>query len=186
MGVALKPKLQELTQNLDQVLHTNDWTLEVMRWPIALDSGLSQLKPLADKSLIRLISVDLPKWEVSPVQVLHRGYIFQLPSIWDTPRSLTTIFLETIDKPVFKLLEAWREVVAQTSWAGSSSDDYQTSSIKADLRIIMYNRQQNPVLEYNIYGVFPINVDFGQLVGDKGADIFRINVTWSYDYYFAK
>lgn len=182
----MKPKLQELTQNLDQVLHTNDWILEIIRWPRAFSSELSQLLPLGQKSLIRLISIDLPKWEVAPIQVLHRGYIFQLPSIWDTPRSLTTLFLETMDKPVFKLLEAWREIVAQTSWAGSSDKDFKISNIKADLKITLYNRQQNPVLEYKLYGVFPTSVDFGQLVGDKGADIFRINVTWSYDYYFAK
>lgn len=180
----MKPLLLKVVIKLDSIIHTNDWELSFLRLPAFLRDDRDLFRTLSESFTLRVLNLDLPKWEAQPIQLVHRGHVFQLPGLWDTPRTMSMALLETSDTPVHRLLEMWRAAVASVNWPGSSSPDYQVSSVKADISLRLLSRMQLPTLGFNIYGVFPTGVDYGQVTGDKGAPYLQIQVTFSYDYFY--
>lgn len=179
---ALKPDLRNLAK-LNRVLHRNDWDITWLKYPSFGTSLDGEFEEISKSVSLRVLDIDLPRYDVQISQIQHRGLTIQNPQIIDFQRTISITFLEQEDALVSRWIDLWREGIAQIRFPVASQRSFSLRDLKANLKISLLDRSlKRRALTYFVYGLWPQSVDPGQLSGEKGADIVRINVVFSYDY----
>jgi len=175
------PKLDfNSIRKIGDPVHMNKWTFEMIRVPDAVVS-ISGITP-GDLIDPYVVSLDLPRLQVSTIEVVHRGVAVNIPSFVDFDKQVSVTFIETSSKRVVKLFESWRSMCSKLSLPVGFSDSF--NSLKGSFKVTLLSRQLKPLFSVVFEGVFVVSLDLGQAVGDKGSDIARPNVTFSYDYFY--
>jgi len=174
-----KPLLNQLVQ-LDSVFHLNDWNINFTRLPSGFATGT-----LPQNLNIRAYTVDLPRWNVNPIQIDIRGHRFFIPGDKEFDSTITLQLHETTDAVVLEFFRAWAEAIYATNTGAKGNPAW--TQLKGDIQMVLLDRQLNPKWEYMVYGVWVQSIDLGgQLTGDKGADIVRPTATLNFDWFTNK
>lgn len=163
-------------------VHSNKWTFELIRVPEAVTS-LSKISP-GDLLNPQTVSLDLPRPQVSTIEVVHRGVSINVPGHVDFEKQVSVSFIETSSKKIIKLFEAWRSMASKISLPVGYTPTGNVNSLKGSFKVTVLNRKLKPLFSVFFEGVFVVSLDLGQVVGDKGADIIRPTITFSYDYFY--
>jgi len=127
--------------------------------------------------------LDLPVMRVSPIELTHRGLSINIPGSVEFDKQVNITFLESGPK-ILKFFDAWRAMVGKISLPLSYSQDGSLDSIKGSYSVSLLKRNLSTAFTIVFEGVFPLSIELGQAVGDKGADILRPVVSFSYDYFY--
>lgn len=150
------------------------------RWNLELSSPPSAIAaPPTEDLNLRCETTELPKMSNQSIPINIRGHRIKQPGIGEYTGTLTLTFTETVNNTIKTFLKNWREAIWSTEtgvWLGD------INSLKAEIKIIQLNSQDNGVWEYLLVGCYLEDYDLGQLTGD-GSDIQRPSMTVSYDYY---
>jgi hypothetical protein len=163
-------------------VHSNKWTFELIRVPEAVSSSSSVVP--GDILDPQVVSLDLPRIQVSTIEVVHRGVSVNVPSHVDFDKQIAVTFIETSSKKIIKFFESWRSMVSKISIPVGYTPTGNINTLKGSFKVTMLNRQLEPLFSVFFEGVFVVSLDLGQAIGDKGADIVRPTITFSYDYFY--
>lgn len=169
-------------RRLGNPIHANDWRLEFTRIPDPVQRiGGVRLGDFVDPFAV---SLDLPRMQVQPFELVHRGLSINIPSPLDFEKQISVTFLELENKPILRMFEVWRAMVSKITMPFSYSGDGTFENLKGAMRLTMLSRKGERIFEVNLEGVFVISLDLGQASEAKGADIIRPVVGFSYDYFY--
>lgn len=169
-------------RKLGNPIHANDWRLEFTRLPDPVQR-LAGVR-LGDFVDPFVVSLDFPRMQVQPFELVHRGLSINIPSPIDYEKQVSITFFETESKPILRLFEVWRAMVSKITMPFSYSGDGTFESLKGAIRLTMLSRQGKGLFTINLEGVFVLSLDLGQASEAKGADIIRPIVGFSYDYFY--
>lgn len=168
-------------RSINDLVHTNKWTFELISVPEPV-SSLANIPP-GDVLDPYTVTVDLPVVRISPLEVVHRGLSINVPGSLDFDKQVNVTFLESNNK-IIKFFEVWRSMVSKISIPVSYSTSGSFEGLKGSFSLTMLNRQLKPLFTVTFEGVFVLSMELGQAVGEKGADVLRPNVSFSYDYFY--
>ena len=168
-------------RKINDLVHTNKWTFEMISVPEPV-SSLASVSP-GDVLDPYTVTVDLPIIRISPLEVVHRGLSVNVPGSLELDKQVNVTFLESSMK-IIKFFEVWRAMVSKIALPVSYSTSGSFQGLKGSFSLTMLNRQLKPAFTVVFEGVFVLSMELGQAVGDKGADVLRPNVSFSYDYFY--
>lgn len=163
--------------SMDQVRNTGDYQT-VYQWNMIFASFPNIGSYPSTESLnLRCESADLPQQTNQKIDVNIRGHITHRPGQPNYAGTLVLTFVETVDNAVKNLINEWKEAIweTQTGVQGSFED------VQGSLILQQLDRQDSPVYEYTLIGVFLEDFALGTLSSEN--EFQRPTVTISYDYY---
>lgn len=169
-------------RSIGEPIHANDWRFELLAvpQPVLSTTGLS----LGDSVDPQTVSLDFPRMQAQPQELLHRGLSINIPSPVDFEKQVSITFLETKDLRILKLFEVWRAMVSRISLPVSYSPDGTYEGLKGSFSVTLLSRKLEPLVTIVFQGVFVLSLDMGQASEAKGADLIRPVVTFSYDFFY--
>lgn len=150
------------------------WDMQFITFPLV--GAFGSLIP--NEYNLRCESIELPKGNMSNVEVQLRGHKVFNSGLMDYGNSMVITFVETEDNMIMKLVKAWREI----SWGSRTGRQFSKRETEATLLITRLDKQDNPIAKYTMYGCIYQSDDFGTLDGSS-SDAIKPQLTLNFDYF---
>nr|DAK28359.1 MAG TPA: Baseplate wedge protein [Bacteriophage sp.]DAT04524.1 MAG TPA: Baseplate wedge protein [Bacteriophage sp.]DAT11776.1 MAG TPA: Baseplate wedge protein [Herelleviridae sp.] len=171
----MRPTFSQIRSLGDPALN-NAWYIQFTKIPAAAGVTTEDLN-------FRCESSDIPKMSGQSVQVQIRGLPpVKYPGTYVPDGTFTLNFTETEDNKVTAAIAALR----QLCYDSETGAGLPKAELEIEARLVRLSRQNKPIWEYNLLGVFIESYDPGGQLQGAQADILKPSMTLSYDSFTEK
>lgn len=126
----------------------------------------------------------LPSSSIGPIEVPYMGRKMRVAG----DRSFETWSVTVINDEDFKIrhaMEKWHNQINSLRGNLNQTGGSEPANYKFQAKVMQYGKsdENNPIREYEFYGLFPIEISSIDLDWNSTDDIERFNVQFSFDWY---
>lgn len=166
----------EAVRSVGDFLTQIHWDFSIESFPRALGSyGVGDSRDLN----LQCVTSDVPKRTGTSMEVTIRGQKVKQPGIYNYNHTLGITFVETTDMYIMKFISDWLEICARTG----TGEQFTKEDVEAVVVLTRFDRQNNEIWKYVLYGCFLEDADHGGALSDSSSDAVKPQLTLSYDYF---
>jgi hypothetical protein len=166
--------------SIDQLRALPDYA-QATKWNVVFIT-LPTLGPFTlgttDALNLRTTKIDQPKAKINNFEVQVRGHKTIHPGIIDYGNEFKITFTETVDSAIYKLIQAWREIM----WSSRQGQAFAKADVEATILLELLDNEDNVRAQTTYYGCMYKDHTPGELDGST-SDALKPDLTLSYDFF---
>lgn len=163
--------------SINDIRNVGDYAA-LYRWNVKFGRNAAPNLGTFDDLDILCESANVPQLTGASREVSIRGHKIKQPGIYSYSNQITLTFYENVESYVTKAIKQWRD----RCWEMDTGKAHTTEEVSIDMTLTRLDNTNKAIWEYELYGVFLEDADYG---GDLDAtgEFVKPTMVLSYDYF---